>query len=220
SLALQSPKILLVPYEPHHVLTYHAWMEDEDLRTATASDRLTLPEEHAMQESWREDGGKLTFIACLPPTTDTSKTVRARRDDLPECMLGDVNLFLYPSPEHDGVEGKVVAEVEVMIARREFRGMGLGREVVGLFLWYVGMHRDEVVGQGGGGRGGGGGRRVLMGFRVKIAEGNSGSIKLFEGLGFERVGEVNYFGEVELVRGVDWGGMGGERGERGWRVLE
>ncbi|KAG0124348.1 GNAT domain-containing protein [Tuber indicum] len=135
--ALLSPKILLVPYEPHHVPTYHAWMEDEDLRTATASDRLTLPEEYAMQKSWREDGDKLTFIACLPPLSSSSiaEMVRARRDDAPERMLGDVNLFLYPSPEHDEVEGKVVAEVEVMIARREFHGMGLGREVVRLFLW-------------------------------------------------------------------------------------
>ncbi|PWW76209.1 hypothetical protein C7212DRAFT_280500 [Tuber magnatum] len=216
--ALLSPKILLVPYELHHVPTYHAWMEDEDLRTATASDRLTLSEEHAMQKSWREDGDKLTFIACLPPTTTTTttssaaNTVRARKDDVPECMLGDVNLFLYPSPEHDEAGGKVVAEVEVMIARREFHGTGLGREVVGLFLWYVGMHKEEVVGQGGGGR-------ELVGFRVKIAEGNSRSIRLFEGLGFERVGGVSYFEEVELVRGVDGGGMEGEGVEREWRVL-
>ncbi|PUU78072.1 GNAT domain-containing protein [Tuber borchii] len=137
--ALLSPKILLVPYEPHHVPTYHSWMEDEDLRTATASDRLTLLEEHAMQKSWREDGDKLTFIACLPPSSSSSiaKAVRAGKDDASECMLGDVNLFLYPSPEHNEAEGKVVAEVEVMIARREFHGMGLGREIVRLFLWYL-----------------------------------------------------------------------------------
>lgn len=28
-IALVSSKVLLVPYEPHHVKTYSAWMEDE-----------------------------------------------------------------------------------------------------------------------------------------------------------------------------------------------
>jgi len=169
-----------------------------------------------MQKSWREDRDKLTFVACLSPSSfSTAKAVRAGRDDAPERMLGDVNLFLYSSPEHHEVEGKVVAEVEVMIARKEFHGMGLGREVVGLFLWYVEIRQEEIVGQGG--RAGGAGGRELVGFRVKIAEGNTRSIRLFEGLGFERVGGVSYFGEVELVRGVGGRGMESEAGE--WRIL-
>ncbi|RPA92155.1 hypothetical protein L873DRAFT_1750840, partial [Choiromyces venosus 120613-1] len=146
--ALLSHKVLLVPYEPHHVPTYHAWMEDE------ASDRLTLPEEHAMQKSWREDGDKLTFIACLPPPSPSTKTIVAGEHDIPTRMLGDVNLFLYPSSDHDGGDDaqgkkrkkKVVGEVEVMIARRDYHGRGLGREAVALFLWYVGMHKRGIVG--------------------------------------------------------------------------
>jgi L-amino acid N-acyltransferase YncA len=34
--------------------------------------------------------------------------------------------------------------------------------------------------------------------RVKIDQENGASVDLFEGLGFERVGGVNYFGEVEM----------------------
>jgi len=55
-------RIILVPYEARHVLKYHEWMSNEELRQLTASEELTLDEEYAMQRSWREDDDKLTFI--------------------------------------------------------------------------------------------------------------------------------------------------------------
>ncbi len=36
----------------HLSLRYHGWMEDALLRAQTASERLTLEQEHAMQQSW------------------------------------------------------------------------------------------------------------------------------------------------------------------------
>nr|CDJ97761.1 acetyltransferase [Haemonchus contortus] len=55
-------KVVLVPYEKEHVLKYHKWMEDEELRRLTGSERLSLDEEYEMQQNWRVDGDKLTFI--------------------------------------------------------------------------------------------------------------------------------------------------------------
>ena len=53
---------LLVPYSASHVETYHRWMESEELREATASERLTLEEEREMQRSWTEDDASAFFF--------------------------------------------------------------------------------------------------------------------------------------------------------------
>ena len=54
--------MLLRPYSAALVPTYHAWMGDEALRAATASERLTLAEEFEAQREWARDPAKLTFI--------------------------------------------------------------------------------------------------------------------------------------------------------------
>ncbi|KAM3909958.1 alpha/beta-tubulin-N-acetyltransferase 9 isoform 2-T2 [Leptodactylus fuscus] len=100
---LRGHKVLLVPYEPHHVPRYHEWMKSEELQKLTASEPLTLEQEYEMQRSWREDGDKCTFIILE----------RGRWDGgCPEdqCMVGDVNLFMV-DPENPSL-----AEIEIMIA--------------------------------------------------------------------------------------------------------
>ncbi|KAK7552727.1 N-acetyltransferase [Phyllosticta citricarpa] len=117
--AILTPRTLLVPYSPHHVPTYHEWMQDAELREATASEPLTLDDEYAMQASWRGDADKLTFIACVapvPPLASSSSSAAAEpeadavavaviqgtKHDAPPTMIGDVNLFLVEDDEEDG----------------------------------------------------------------------------------------------------------------------
>ena len=81
--------------------------DTQEIQQATASEPLTLEEEYAMQQSWRQDPDKLTFITCLPvsassddettpppPTPVKVKIITPEEDDTPEKMLGDINLFL------------------------------------------------------------------------------------------------------------------------------
>ncbi|KAM9296094.1 alpha/beta-tubulin-N-acetyltransferase 9 [Gastrophryne carolinensis] len=120
---LRGQRVLLVPYEPHHVPRYHEWMKSEELQELTASEPLTLEQEYDMQRSWREDNDKCTFIILDAAKWD---------QECPEehCMVGDVNLFIVDP------ENPALAEIEIMIAEPAFRGKGLGEESVRLMLFY------------------------------------------------------------------------------------
>lgn len=254
--ALSSRSILLVPYSPHHVPTYHQWMQDPDLQAATASEPLSLEEEYAMQRSWRLDSDKLTFIICLPrdETTSLSSTttpgssssssspdreketqqekvqkvqITATKDDSPDRMIGDINLFLFPldsssspspsppsSPSAPPPPQKILGEIEIMIADKSSQRKGHGKTALLIFLDYILEHWSLI------------GREFsssspssssssasstsfsaaaaaispqLAYLRVKVHETNVGSIRLFESVGFQRVSETaNYFGEIEM----------------------
>ncbi|KAK6529731.1 hypothetical protein TWF281_008893 [Arthrobotrys megalospora] len=218
SVAIITNKLAFVPYEASHVPTYSEWMSSESLREATASERLSLPEEYAMQESWREDADKLTFILSLPSTGIKSlgvsdDTTRKRYivvegvDDEPSNLVGDVNLFLYEDDEEEGIEGEeqrisMIGEIELMIARDECQGQGLGKVAVLVFILYVLHHQREILMQdmiryekGG---------KILKYLRVKIGKENVRSLGLFHKLGFVKTTEEpNYFGEWELRLELD-----------------
>jgi RimJ/RimL family protein N-acetyltransferase len=203
--ALLTPRVLLVPYDSHHVPTYHHWMQDPDLQAATASEPLTLREEYAMQKSWRRDADKLTFIVCMPPPTEREhKHITAGQEDAPQGMIGDVNLFLNPDDEDGGADdGKevqtLIGEIEIMIAERTQQGKGMGREILLVFMWYIlrtyTLSMNEYHDSSPNGRK----SSSLKSLRAKIDKENLRSIKLFEGVGFKKVSETpNYFGEIEL----------------------
>ncbi|KAI1438691.1 acetyltransferase domain-containing protein [Xylaria sp. CBS 124048] len=128
NLAISTPRVLLVPYDAHHVEQYHEWMQDEALREATASDLLSLGEEYENQQSWRTAHDKLTFIVCQPAhqhhddtiptstaaaaaaaaaavygreTRDNLPRIYAGENDAPSRMIGDINLFLTPDDDND-----------------------------------------------------------------------------------------------------------------------
>ena len=202
--------MLLVPYDRRHVPTYHAWMEDEAVRAATASERLTLEEEYENQESWRSSGDKLTFIVCRPrrvdgdssSTSSTSSAVVAGVDDAPGQMVGDINFFLTPYEEEDGTENGFAGEVDVMIAALDDRGKGYGRAAVTAFLHYIlQRQRAAILAEASSASSASSfSSTVLRQLVVKIQATNAASIGLFKSLGFVQRGGVNYFGEVELVR--------------------
>ncbi|KAM7196458.1 GNAT domain containing protein [Rhypophila sp. PSN 637] len=173
-VAVSTDKVLLVPYDRRHVLTYHGWMEDPAIQEATASERLTLEEEYENQESWRASHDKMTFIVCqpLPPLSSITNeshsepmldpktgrgTIQAGIVDTPDKMVGDINLFLSPCEDDDeeeqlrprdntGVVTKQsVGEVDIMIANTRNQGKGIGKAAVLAFLGYIGRHLGEIL---------------------------------------------------------------------------
>ncbi|RCN43839.1 acetyltransferase, GNAT family [Ancylostoma caninum] len=114
--------VILVPYEKDHVPKYHNWMEDEELRRLTGSERLSLDDEYKMQQTWRADEDKLTFIILSRAMVDNGSTEI-------ESMIGDVNLFLQSEDD--------TGELEVMVAEETARGSGVGTEAVSLMISYA-----------------------------------------------------------------------------------
>jgi RimJ/RimL family protein N-acetyltransferase len=178
-----------------------------------------------MQESWRADADKLTFIVCLPiqdASNDNGKESETLSDqaDSPTRMIGDINLFLRIDDGEEGTSAPhIIGEIELMIADKKDQRRGLGKATLLAFLRYVVereqevvgefVHRDEgargVFGSGSGDEQGKGEGMKFNALSVKIGQKNERSLALFEGVGFKKVGEEpNYFGEWELRRtGLD-----------------
>jgi GNAT superfamily N-acetyltransferase len=177
-----------------------------------------------MQQSWRQDADKLTFIACLPLSSppppsslavDTAVSV-SEGDDAPERMIGDANLFLRYDDDDDDEDdqpererGRVIGEIELMIAEKRNQGQGFGRGALLTFLWYIVSHEGEILDEFAQSTTDADERskkrRKMKCLSVKIGKDNARSLALFESLGFEkRSPEPNYFGEFELRRhGLD-----------------
>ena len=192
--------LVLVPYSAHHVPQYHNWMKDPEIQQLTASEPLSLEEEYDMQRSWRTDADKLTFILGIRTDhNDPPTTIHGSKGYTP---IGDLNLFLgqdFDAANPDSGKEVLACELELMIAQKAMRGKGLGRMALLLFLQYILVNRQAIT-QEYRAQHAYGFEDGFDFFRVKIGEHNQRSRKLFAGLGFEQVGEVNFFGEVELRR--------------------
>ncbi|XP_035829196.1 N-acetyltransferase 9-like protein isoform X2 [Aplysia californica] len=149
-------------------------MESEELRELTASERLSLQEEYNMQEKWRNDTDKCTFIVLDRAVYD-QKSSETREVRETEAMIGDVNIFYEPS--HDG---RGEGEVEIMIAESWARGKGCGREALCAMLRFGQefLHTER--------------------FTSKIGYDNKASLKLFKKLGFQEISRSDVFKEVTL----------------------
>lgn len=159
-----------------------------------------------MQQKWRLDVDKLTFIICLAPQRVilSDGCVLPSQDDATDRMLGDVNLFLYDDESEESEKGhrRMVGEIEIMIAKKEQQRKGIGRAAVALFLRYILKNREEVMKERFelAGTPSGDPLPTLSAFRAKINQTNTPSINLFESFGFiKQSDQPNYFGEFELV---------------------
>ncbi|KAJ4863979.1 acetyltransferase (GNAT) domain-containing protein [Trichoderma breve] len=214
TISISTSKALLVPYEAHHVLTYHEWMKDPAIQEATASEPMTLEEEYENQESWRTSHDKLTFIVCEPlsgAASDEARQIKAQVDDSPDKMKGDINFFLYLADEDDDDEVaepresstiRLTGEVDVMIANTQHRGKGVGEAAVRSILAYIRRNLPEILNEYAQGEKLDVEKVQLVGLMAKIKQENTGSRALFKKLGFKQEGEANYFGEVKMV--IDW----------------
>lgn len=181
---VHSKRLRLEPYSKHHVPKYHEWMKNPDIQAATASEPLTLEQEFRMQESWRQDNDKLTFIVNLSGL---------HGDD---AMVGDVNMFLSLS-EQGNAEPVLMGEIELMIAETTQQGKGYGREALLLFFNYIAQHEQEIVQEYC--KLDNATSMSLHNLSAKINQDNNRSLRLFESLGFKRTSEEpSYFGEFEL----------------------
>ena len=196
-------------------------MKDPALLEATGSEPLSYDEEVKMQQSWRDDETKCTFIVhatencrySLEKFEATTTETEANNDkdndntfrveDNLTAMIGDVNLFLSEMDDEDDTnenenseireistdvgaqrgessEPMLQAEVDIMIANKEYQGKGLGRAATCAMLLYgatkLGIHR----------------------FFCKINDDNESSIRLFKSIGFEQCGYAACFKQVEL----------------------
>lgn len=186
-ICLAGKKVTLFPYRPEHVPKYHEWMKDPELLEATDSEPLSFEEEVKMQQSWRDDPEKCTFIVHASEVCDLGDSEVSVKKNL-LAMVGDVNLFLsdIEPDEEDRVSSSetesplIQAEIDIMIAEKDKKRRGFGKAATCSMLLYglitLKVHR----------------------FFCKINEDNAASRKLFEGLGFTQCGYAACFKQVEL----------------------
>lgn len=195
---------ILVPYRTAHVPKYHEWMLDPNLLEATGSEPLSIEEEYDMQQSWRDDPTKCTFIVLakalvkeIPPCSNDS-TPSFVEESL-SAMVGDVNLFLSDfeddsdhkdrpaaSTSKDAAHPFQQAEIDIMVAEKGHQRLGIGREACLLMMQYGTLHLN------------------IARFFCKINEANHASIRLFEDkLGFVQCNYAECFKQVELEQKAD-----------------
>lgn len=203
NVAVSSSRVLLVPYSKIHVPRYHDWMKDPAIQEATASELLTLEQEYKMQEIWRQDADKLTFIVCqyVAGVSDATETVQEGALDTEDDMIGDVNMFLTTSDDEDDGETRHMGELELMIATKAHQNQGLGRAALLTFLRFIAEHENDIMDEFLPSGTETCEVRRLSYFCAKIGEQNHRSIGLFESLGFVKTStKPSYFGEFELRR--------------------
>ncbi|KAL3317383.1 N-acetyltransferase 9 [Cichlidogyrus casuarinus] len=181
---VETNKLFLVPYLKRHVLKYHSWMEDEQLRIDTASERLTLDQEYDGQIEWLEKDDRLTFIIL-----DKSKLLSQKSEIISEneleiqSMIGDVNLFLHKSFE-PGVSD-LGAELTIMIAEVDARRKGFAIEAITGMIHFASQKLPPSL------------LNRITSLCVKITDTNIASIKLFkEKLDFKHFASLPQFNEV------------------------
>jgi GNAT superfamily N-acetyltransferase len=172
----------------------------KEIQEATASEPLNLDEEYAMQQSWREDPDKLTFIICYPcENLGQTAAVSVGTYDSANAMMGDVNMFISISEDSTRHRPLVIGELELMIAEKAHQRKGSGRAALLSFIMYVLHNEAAILRQFWNDRDGQSSPSRFAYVAAKIGKENGRSLALFESLGFKRTSEEpNYWGEYEL----------------------
>jgi RimJ/RimL family protein N-acetyltransferase len=182
--------VILVPYQPHHVVKYHEWMSRQEIQELTCSEPLTLEEEYAMQQKWSNDQDKLTFLILNKEVFDHES---CPTDDLNQrevnAMIGDVNCFIQEEEcDDDETKSVFIGELDIMIVEHDQRKRGLGIESMRLMINYCVTNVINSMTH----------LPSLASFVVKIDEANTPSIRMFEKLGFSKHRYVEAFRQVTL----------------------
>ena len=186
STKITGEKIVLVPYRKHHVEKYHEWMSRSEIQTLTASEPLTLDEEHQMQNNWQIDDDKLTFIILKKDLYDSLESCDQIEREI-QSMIGDVNLFLQSNDEYEN-GSKNEGELEVMIVDNQNRGRGYGSEAIQLLMVYcINFMTNPKIKR----------------FFVKIGEENEPSIRMFKKLDFLQYEHIYVFKQIGLEFKMD-----------------
>jgi RimJ/RimL family protein N-acetyltransferase len=183
-------------------------MKDSDLLEATGSEPLSYEEEIQMQQSWKDDETKCTFIVHADDDNDNDKVFRV--EDNLSTMIGDVNLFLSEIDDEDDDDDdddndndndndiqqkqqsipettttttpkiKLQAEIDIMIGNKQYHRKGYGYSATILMLLYGAKQLN------------------IQRFFCKINEDNISSIRLFQRLGFIQCNYAECFKQIEF----------------------
>lgn len=167
--------VVLIPYMRHHVEKYHQWMSSAELQQLTASDSLSLEEEYDMQQTWRQDDDKCTFIVLDKQLRRQHESdIKSTRESDVMSMIGDTNIFL------NDPQNLTNGEIEIMIAEPSSRGCGRGKEATLLMLRY-GVEQLNI-----------------KSYQAKIGYTNQPSVNMFKKFGFTESSRSEVFREITL----------------------
>ncbi|KAG6914694.1 hypothetical protein DXG01_015879 [Tephrocybe rancida] len=200
-------------------------MQNEELQRLTASEPLSIEEEYEMQQKWRRDEDKLTFIVLSRKTPSGEQLL----PDVPSILLptdpvitslpmvGDVNMFLKGAIPTSGTQranapvntqeededDEFEAEMEIMLAEPAYRRKGLSLEALQLMLEYATGYPSSYFRDASQGRPPPPEQPKGLGIPpssllARISDTNAPSIRLFEMLGFCITRRVEVFEEVEM----------------------
>ena len=156
-------------------------MSIKEIQELTSSEPLTLEEEYEMQLNWLNDEDKLTFLVLSKELYDNCNHLNAIDKEI-TSMVGDVNIFLSTDDEKE-TDLKTVAELEIMIVDKQYRGKGFGIESIYLMMNYALQFLASPL---------------VEKFIVRIDETNLASIKMFEKIGFLKCNYSAVFKQVTL----------------------
>jgi RimJ/RimL family protein N-acetyltransferase len=175
SQSVEGNGIRLVRYGTHHVPIYHEWMLDEETRALTESEPMTMDDHRVMQESVSADIGfnpRCMFIieTCVSDEFD--------HENVRWMAVGDIVCY---AMSDDDDEGRIAAEINVMIGDRSVRRKGIAPAAVRLMM----KHMSEIYG--------------VQKYVAKIMMENQPSRSMFERIGYTVWKEIPAFGEVWMV---------------------